>query len=67
VFSVTWTANDKITGVKELIESLTRKASDEILDKKLEKMFDSGDDTILTIVFRIISYKTLSLEGKGCE
>jgi len=28
--------------MKKLIESLTRKASDEILDKKLEKMLDSG-------------------------
>jgi len=37
VFSATWTADDKITGMKELIESLTRKADDEILDKKLGK------------------------------
>jgi hypothetical protein len=36
VFSATWTAG-KITGMKELIESLTGKAGDEILDKKLEK------------------------------
>jgi len=28
--------------MKELIESLIRKAGDEILDKKLEKMLDSG-------------------------
>jgi len=28
--------------MKELIESLTRKVGDEILDKKLEKMLDSG-------------------------
>jgi len=28
--------------MKELIASLTRKASDEILDKKLEKMLDSA-------------------------
>jgi len=33
VFSVTWAANDKITGMKELIESLTAKADDEILEK----------------------------------
>ncbi|MGB6874310.1 MAG: hypothetical protein WBE46_09335 [Dehalococcoidia bacterium] len=65
MFSATWAANDKITGMKELIESLTRKAGDEILDKKLEKMLDSGGDTILTIVFCTISYKTLSLEGRG--
>jgi len=38
VFSATWAADDKITGMKELIESLTRKASDEFL----EKMLDSG-------------------------
>jgi len=31
----------KINGMKELAESLTRKAGDEILDKKLEKMLDS--------------------------
>jgi hypothetical protein len=36
VFSTTWAANDKITGMKELIESLTGKADDEILDKKLD-------------------------------
>jgi hypothetical protein len=36
VFSATWAANDKITGMKELIESLTEKADDEILDKKLD-------------------------------
>jgi hypothetical protein len=35
VFSGTWAANDKITGMKELIESLTGKADDEILDKNL--------------------------------
>jgi hypothetical protein len=28
--------------MKESLESLTGKANDEILDKKLEKMFDSG-------------------------
>ena len=63
MFSATWAAG-KITGMKELIESLTRKAGDEIPDKKLEKMLDSGGDTILTIVFRTISYKTPSLEGR---
>jgi len=42
VFGTIWAADDKITGMKELTESLTRKAGDEILDKKLEKMFDSG-------------------------
>jgi len=42
VLSATWTADDKITGMKELIEGLTRKASGEIFDKKLEKMLDSG-------------------------
>ena len=42
VFSATWAADDKITGMKELLESLTRKAGDEILDKKLERMLDSG-------------------------
>lgn len=31
----------KITGMKASIESLTRKTGDEILDKKLGKMFDS--------------------------
>jgi hypothetical protein len=36
VFSATWAAG-KITGMKESLESLTRKANDEILDKKLEK------------------------------
>jgi hypothetical protein len=36
MFGATWAAG-KITGMKELIESLTGKASDEILDKKLEK------------------------------
>ena len=63
MFGATWAAG-KITGMKELIESLTRKAGDEIPDKKLEKMLDSGGDTILTIVFRTISYKTPSLEGR---
>jgi len=47
VFSATWAADDKITRMKELIESLTRKAGDEILDKKLEKMLDSGGDILL--------------------
>jgi len=37
-----------------------RKAGDNFLNKKL----DSEGDTILTIVFRIISYKTLSLERR---
>jgi len=46
VFSATWAAG-KITGMKELIASLTRKAGDEILDKKLEKMLDSGGDILL--------------------
>ena len=41
MFSATWAAG-KITGMKELIESLTRKTSDEILDKKPEKMLDSA-------------------------
>jgi hypothetical protein len=36
VFSATRAA-DKITGMKKLVESLTRKADDEIFDKKLEK------------------------------
>jgi len=34
-------AAGKITGMKELIESLTRKAGDEILDKARKKL-DSG-------------------------
>ena len=42
MFSATWIADDKITGMKELIEGLSRKAGDEILDKKLETMLDSG-------------------------
>ena len=46
MFSATWAAG-KITGMKELIERLTRKAGDEILDKKLEKMLDSGGDILL--------------------
>jgi hypothetical protein len=46
VFRATWAAG-KITGMKELSESLTRKANDEILDKKLEKMLDSGSDILL--------------------
>jgi len=34
--------DDKITRLKELITSLTRKTGDKILYKKLEKMLDSG-------------------------
>jgi len=41
VFGAAWTAGT-ITGMKELIESLTRKAGDGILDKKLDKILDSG-------------------------
>jgi hypothetical protein len=41
VFSATWAAG-KITGMKELSESPTSKAGDEILDKKLEKCLTVG-------------------------
>jgi hypothetical protein len=40
VFSATWAAG-KITGMKELTESLTEKAGDEFLNKNLEKVLDS--------------------------
>lgn len=46
MFRATWAADDKISGMKELVESPTRKAGDEILDKKLEKKLDSEDDTL---------------------
>ena len=55
MFGATWAADAKITGMKELIESLTRKAGNEILDKTARKDVDIGGDTILIIVFRTIS------------
>jgi hypothetical protein len=41
VFGATRAAG-KITGMKESIESLTKKVSHEILDKKLEEKLDKG-------------------------
>jgi len=42
VFGPTPAIDDKITKLEELIKSLTTKAGDKILDKKLEEMLDSG-------------------------
>jgi len=47
-------------GNEDIDTEPVRKVGDNFLNKKL----DSEGDTVLTIVFHIISYKTLSLEER---